>query len=276
MHFPFFILPFDHRSGFAKELLGVTYPLDEAATEKAKALKKIIWEGFLLADEQTTTDGTLGILVDEELGNEIIHDAKSHGVVHIVSVEQSGAKEFTFIHGDDFGKELKRIQPTFSKALVNYTFGDEETNAKTREKLKRLSDFSIESDIPCLIEVLTGGADPETMAKIIVELEETGIKPAIWKLEGFADAEAWETIERVTDIPIVVLGHGQERAEVDAWVKAAGESGKVEGIAIGRTVFLEPLKQFVAGKIDQAAAAQEISANFLHFISLWDESGRGA
>jgi 5-dehydro-2-deoxygluconokinase len=276
MHFPFFILPFDHRSGFAKELLGVTYPLDEASTEKAKALKKIIWEGFLLADEQTTTDGTLGILVDEELGGEIIHDAKSHGVVHIVSVEKSGAKEFTFIHGDDFEKELKRIQPTFSKALVNYVFGDEEVNAKTREKLKRLSDFSIESDIPCLIEVLTGGADAETVAKIIIELEEAGIKPAIWKLEGFADSAAWETIERVTDIPIVVLGHGKDKEEVDAWVKAASESGKVEGIAIGRTVFLEPLKQFTEGKIDQAAAAQEISANFLHFIELWDNSGRGA
>jgi 5-dehydro-2-deoxygluconokinase len=270
MHFPFFILPFDHRSGFAKELLNTTYPLDEASTEKAKALKKIIWEGFLAAKSETTTKGTLGILVDEELGSEIIEDAESMGIPAIVSVEKSGSKAFSFIHGEDFGSVLQRIHPAFSKALVNYTFGDEEVNSETRKKLKKLCDFSDSNDIPCLIEVLSGGVTADVMGQIIIELEEAGIHPAIWKLEGYSDTESWDTLSRVTETPIVVLGHGESKEEVDSWVIAAAKSGHVSGIAIGRTIFLEPLKQFAKGDIDEAAAVKEIASGFLHFIELWD------
>lgn len=268
--FPFYILPFDHRSGFAKELLHATYPLSEEDGEKAKKLKHLIWEAFLDAKSQTGTKGTLGILIDEEFGEEIIAEAKEKQVPHIISVEKSGANTLTFIHGEKFGEHLKRINPTFAKALVNYTLGEEEKNVEQRKKMKDLSDFCAGADIPLLLEILTGRADASTVASIIIELEEAGIRPAIWKLEGFPDTISWERVTRATEIPIVVLGHGESWEEVETWVKAAAQSG-VKGFAIGRTIFLKSLQEFVSGTISEETAKKEIADNYLHFIDLWEQ-----
>lgn len=272
MNFPLFILPFDHRSGFAKELLHTTYPLDEASTAKAIALKKIIWEAFLLAKAESTTDGTLAILVDEELGSEIIADAQAKNVPVIVSTEKSGVDSFDFIHGADFGKALTQIEPTFAKALVHYKLGDEPKNTEQRARLKKLADFCVSADIPLMLEILTGvkGSDPSPVANALIELEETGIMPAIWKLEGFESRAAWTALARVTEIPMVVLGRGESTEEVELWTREAAASGVVKGFAIGRTIFLQPLLDLVAGKIDEQTAKGHIAENYLHFIDVWE------
>lgn len=270
MHFPLFILPFDHRSGFLKELLGKTYPLDEAGAAQAKELKKIIWEGFLLAKSEATTSGTLAILIDEEFGGDIIKDAKRMDVPVILSTEKSGSNDFDFIHGDNFGNALLEVQPAAAKALVQYHRGDEKKNEKTRKKLKVLSDFCHSHDLPFLLEVLTGGANAIDTATLLTEIEEAGIKPDIWKLEGTADPRDWKTVRQVTEVPIVVLGRAQSEADVEKWIVAGAASGEVSGIAVGRTIFLEPLKEYLQGTLMREEAAQMISERFLKFISLFE------
>lgn len=271
MHFPLFILPFDHRSGFARELLHVEYPYSPSDREKAKALKRIIWEGFLLAQNETDTEGTLGVLVDEETGSDVLKAAKEMGVTHILTTEVSG-KTFDFVHGDEFGTVITNLQPTFAKALVHYVLGDEEKNVDQRKKLKQLSDFCLQADIPFMLEVLTESKEGEPpIPQTLIELEEAGIKPAIWKIEGFRDGRLWKEVAKATDIPLIVLGRGQDREEVELWIKEAAQSGIVKGFAIGRTIFLKPLQDFVSGTIDEETAKRQIADNYLHFIDLWEQ-----
>jgi 5-dehydro-2-deoxygluconokinase len=268
--FPLFILPFDHRSGFAKELLHTAYPMDEVHAAKARELKKLIFEAFLMAEEEVETEGTLAILVDEELGQEIIEEAKANDIVHIVSTENSG-KTFSFVHGERFGAALSALQPTFAKALVRYTLGEEEKNEDQRYKLKLLSDYCLEAEIPLMLEVLTETKEGEPkIAETLLELEEAGIMPAIWKLEGFKDRSSWQQVANVTEAPIVVLGRGQSTDEVELWIKEAAASGLVKGFAIGRTIFLKPLQDLLSGTITEEAAKRTIADNFLHFIKLWE------
>jgi 5-dehydro-2-deoxygluconokinase len=270
MRFPLFILPFDHRSGFAKEIFGKTYPLKGKDVVEAKALKMIIWEAVQLAFDEASEAGTPGILVDEELGSQVISEAKAKNVVHIVSTENSGAT-LEFIHGDKFGEALLTVKPTYAKVLVRYNVCEEKVNAPQREKMKQLADFCIENSIPLILEVLTTATptNPGPVIAAVTELLDHKIIPAIWKLEGFSTVEAWHKLAEATNIPVIMLGRNASIAEVDSWTKAAAQSGVVSGFAIGRTIFLDPLKQYHNEEISRANAVKEIAKNYLHFIDVW-------
>lgn len=271
MHFPLFILPFDHRSGFAKEIFGKKYPLKGKDVEVAKDLKMVIWEAVQMALAEATEAGTPGILVDEELGARVIEEAKAKNVVHIVSTEKSGTDGYEFIHGEDFGQALLDLKPSYAKALVHYHAGEESVNEPQREKLKRLADFCSSSGVPLMLEVLTKAtpADPSPVIASVRELIEHKIIPAIWKLEGFSTVESWHKLAEATNIPVVMLGRGESASEVEVWTKAAAQSGVVSGFAIGRTIFLEALKKFHNEECSRQDAVKEIAKNYLHFIDVW-------
>src|SRR5262245_61706358 len=101
METPLFVLPFDHRTGFAKELLEAPYPLSATKAKQAKTLKAIIFEAFLLAPKLLKTKHHLALLVDEDLGAEIIPKAKKLKLSLIVPVEKSGGI-FSFEYGNKF------------------------------------------------------------------------------------------------------------------------------------------------------------------------------
>ena len=73
---PLYLLPFDHRGSFQKELLGIegTPTPEQAAT--ISDYKHVIYEGFLVALEAGVPAAETGILVDEEFGAGIARDAK--------------------------------------------------------------------------------------------------------------------------------------------------------------------------------------------------------
>jgi myo-inositol catabolism protein IolC len=271
MHFPLFILPFDHRSGFAKEIFGKKYPLKGKDAAEARALKMLVWEAVQLSFNEASEAGTPGILVDEDLGEQVIKEAKAKNVVHVVSTEQSGTDSYEFLHGDDFGKALLEVKPTYAKALVHYNAGDEAVNEPQREKLKRLSDFCKENQIPLMLEVLTKATpeDPSPVITSIRELLTHHIRPAIWKLEGFTDVESWNKLAEATTIPIIMLGRGESASAVETWTKAAAQSGAVSGFAIGRTIFLDALKKYHNEECSREDAVKEIAKNYLHFIDVW-------
>ena len=271
MHFPLFILPFDHRSGLAKEIFGKKYPLKGKDVEVARDLKMIVWEAVQQTLAEAGKAGTPGILVDEDLGARVIEEAKAKGVVHIVSTEKSGTEGYEFVHGDDFGQALLNIKPTYAKALVHYNAGEESVNEPQREKLKRLADFCSSNNIPLMLEVLTKAtpSDPSPVIASLTELIKAEIIPAIWKLEGFSAVESWQKLATVTDVPIIMLGRGESAGAVETWTKAAAQSGVVSGFAIGRTIFLDALKRFHNDEISRDTAVKEIAKNYLHFIDVW-------
>jgi myo-inositol catabolism protein IolC len=49
------------------------------------------------------------------------------------------------------------------------------------------------------------------------------------------------------------------------------------GFAIGRSIWWDPLKAYVDGKIERAAGARKIAENYLHFVKVYEASeGRTA
>src|SRR6202171_4174855 len=77
---PLYLLPFDHRGSFQRELLGI----DGVPTTEQVAVisdyKHVIYEGFLAALEGGGPATEAGILVDEEFGAEIARHAREREI----------------------------------------------------------------------------------------------------------------------------------------------------------------------------------------------------
>lgn len=270
-----FILPFDHRSTFAKDLLGFDYPPKTAAhRRKVSEMKRVVFDGFLLAHNQYEHSEDMGILVDEEFGSSIIAEASKQRIPFAVSVEKSGQLFFQFEHGNAFSKHLTQREPTYAKALIRYDAAQREGNKIQNARLKRLNDWCDQHDQKWMLEpLMTGkGSHFSQMKYAIAQMERAGIKPNLWKLEGLTKAKQWKEIFKLAKNDLIILGRGETKKHVEQWVIEAAKSGVVSGFAIGRTIFMKPLEQLRDKKITRKQAVERIAKNYLYFIKLWEKN----
>ncbi len=269
---PLFILAFDHRATFAKQLLGLPYPrLTSTQKQKVVELKKIVFEGFLHARKDLGNLRACALLIDEEFGTPIIRTAKGKRLSFAVSTEQSGQELFAFEYGTQFRAHLEKIKPTFAKALVRYNIQQKEDNKVQCARLKLLSDFCKKKQMGFILEILLTGRGPHLtqLSRTMKEILAQGVRPSVWKIEGLATPSAWRRTRTLTRAPIIALGRGEEEDRVESLLKIAAKSGVAQGFAIGRTIFAEPLERYLKKMIDRHTAIHEIAKNYLHFIQLW-------
>ncbi len=291
---PLYILAFDHRGSFQKKLMGISgEPTPEEAARISDA-KSVIFEGFQQAVSDGAPQGAAGLLVDEQYGADIARTAKSEGYLLAMPVEKSGQDEFDFEYGDQFGEHIESFDPTFSKVLVRYNpEGDAGMNARQSERLRRLSDwlhgrgrrFLFELLVaaePHQLEQVGGDADrfdrevrPGLMVGAIAGLQDAGIEPDIWKIEGIDMREHCfrisETVRRGgrDRVACVVLGRGADDARVVHWLQqGAGIPGYI-GFAIGRTIWWDALKGYLTDQASRADAAKAISENYRRMIDVY-------
>ena len=292
-----YILAFDHRGSFQKKFFGVQGDPTPDEAARISDAKQVIFEGMLAVlekDPDPVLREAAGILVDEQFGAPIVRDAKKRRLMFAMPVEKSGQNEFDFQYGDEFDAHILDYDPTFSKVLVRFNpEGNGEMNARQAVKLKQLGDWLHANGKKYLFELLvpaethqleTVGDDdgrydrelrPDLMLTAISQLQQAGIEPDIWKIEGL---DRREDCERISEqcrtggrdgVACVVLGRGADDSAVDNWLKrAAGVPGYV-GFAIGRSIWWDPLKAYVDGEIERAAAADKISHNYLRFVSVY-------
>jgi myo-inositol catabolism protein IolC len=291
---PLYILAFDHRGSFQKKFFGVTGEPSEEETTRISDAKRVIYEGAKRALDEGVEAETAGVLVDEQFGADIARDAKPAGFRLAMPVEKSGQEEFDFQYDEDFGTHIEAFDPNFSKVLVRYnTEGDQGMNERQAGRLKRLCDwlhehgrlFLFELLVPATPEqVAAAGGDeqrwdseerPKLMKAAIEELQDEGVEPDIWKIEGIDRREDCESISATTrragrdGVACVVLGRGADDAAVDHWLRmGSGVPGYI-GFAIGRSIWWDPLKGFVDGNFGREEAAKQIAANYRRFIDVY-------
>jgi myo-inositol catabolism protein IolC len=294
-----YILAFDHRGSFQKKMFGIEAEPTPEETETIADAKHLIFEGMLKATEQGAEAGVTGCLVDEQFGGDIPVQAKDAGLILAMPVEKSGQNEFDFEYGDEFGDHIERFDPDFAKVLVRYNpDGDAEMNRRQTERLRRLSDWLHERDRKFLFELLVPAEDaqldqvggdsdrydaelrPELMRRTIAELQEAGVEADIWKIEGIETREGCERIAEQCrsggreGVVCVVLGRGANDQKVEHWLRQGAPVEAYAGFAIGRTIWWDALKGFLDGKLDRAAAAEQIARNYLHFVEVYREAER--
>ena len=110
------------------------------------------------------------------------------------------------------------------------------------------------------------------MRRTIAEIQDAGIEVDIWKIEGVDERSDCEMLVAQArsggrdGVVCVVLGRGADDAKVDHWLAQAAPVDGFVGFAIGRSIWWDPLKAYVDGKIERAAGARKIAENYLRFV----------
>ena len=285
------ILPFDHRGSMLKKLFGIEgrQPTNEE-TEKFKALKQMVYEGFKKSLKMGVPKQKTAVLVDEQFGAEIIRDAKKNGIMVSMPIEKSGQDEFDFEFAD-FKTHIKRADPDFVKVLVRFNpEGDKSMNKRQLERLKKASDHIKEIKNKMIFELLVpatkeqqeklGGKydtelRPKMMVKAIKEIQDFGVEPDVWKLEGVSKVEDSKALVKQChangkNAGIITLGRGEDAEKVKEWLKTGAKVKGIIGFAVGRTVFWEPMKALHEGKISREEAATKVAENYKALVDLWE------
>ena len=295
---PLYILPFDHRGSFETKMFGWHGDLTPAQTAEIAAAKQVIFDGFKAAVEAGVPKQNAGILVDEQFGASILRDAAAQGFTIACPAEKSGQEEFDFAYGEDFAAHIEAFHPTFCKVLVRYNpEGDQALNRRQASRLRRLSDylrgksqsrFMFELLVPAektQLDRLKGDKKaydldlrPRLMVQAIRQLQEAGVEPDLWKIEGLDRRQDCKNIVAAArgggreTVGCIVLGRGADDKKVREWLTtAAGVPGFI-GFAVGRTDFWEPLVDFRAKKITRDAAVAEIANLYKEFVYIFERA----
>jgi 5-dehydro-2-deoxygluconokinase len=68
----------------------------------------------------------------------------------------------------------------------------------------------------------------------------------------------------------VLLGRGASTEKVDHWLQQAAPVDGFIGFAIGRSIWWDALKGFLADELDREAAASQIADNYLRFVQVYE------
>ena len=292
-----YILAFDHRGSFQKKMFGIEGDPTPEETETIADAKQLIYEGMVEAVSRGAEAAQTGVLVDEQFGGEIPTEAHEQGLKLAMPVEKSGQNEFDFQYGSDFGQHILDFDPDFSKVLVRYNPDDDDMamNERQLKRLKELADWLHANGRKFLFELLVPATDaqltsvqgdtdrydaelrPELMRRAIEAIQDFGIEVDIWKIEGVdarddavALAEQARSGKGREGVRCVLLGRGASTEKVEQWLQAAATVDGFVGFAIGRSIWWDTLKSFLAKDIDRVAAASQIADNYLHFVEVYE------
>jgi myo-inositol catabolism protein IolC len=292
---PLYILPFDHRHSYITGVFHWHDPLTPGQVADSVASKQVIYDGFTAAVAENPMRDRAGILVDEAFGAALLRDAAARGYITCVSTEKSGQDEFDFEYGDDFARHLEAVNPTFAKVLVRYNpEGDAGMNARQVERLRRLADYLARTKRLFMFELLVPPTDaqlkrldgsraaydrelrPTLMIDTIHALQDAGVEPDVWKIEGLDRREDCEQIVGAarrggrTTVGCIVLGRGSDEQAVVRWLTvAAGVTGFI-GFAVGRTTWLDAVTKWRAHAIGRETAVAQIAIRFREWAAIFE------
>ena len=267
-------------TGTVREDKGAASERGGAGAERIGAFKRLCLEAAL-----RVADGRhgYGILCDGRLGRDALYAAAGTGLWIGRPVEQPGSRPLRLEIGDDFGSALAEWPAEHVvKVLCFYRPDDpEELRADQEATVKRLAEAARANGLDFLVEIIPskfGPVDDSTTAAVIERFYEIGVYPDWWKLEPMVSDGAWRRVcAAIEDNDphcrgIVVLGLDAPFEELRASFQAAARHEMVKGFAVGRTIFGDVARAWMAGNMTDDEAVARMAENFARLCEAWDEA----
>lgn len=277
------MLAFDHRASFREKLFAIRGTPTLAQKRKIEMTKETVFDAVMQAIRNgRVARREAAVLCDEEYGATVLRRARQAGVAFALPVEKSGCNEFQFEYGKNFAAHVRTFKPDFVKVLVRYNPANKTLNKRQLARLRQLQQWLDANGGKLLFEMLVpptksqlnlygknfdGRARPALTVAALREITAAGVRPTVWKLEGvdskrtarevFGAALAFAPGSRA-----IVLGRGESLDRVKKWVATAAAVPGVEGFAVGRTIFREPLAKMIAGKATRAQTVKEMADTY--------------
>jgi 5-dehydro-2-deoxygluconokinase len=269
------ILAFDHRRQLEQMAAMVG-----AAYDRIAEFKDLVAQAALAVAGQQAGGLRLGAIVDDRYGRSALARLNRACCWIGRPVELPGSRPLEFEPAGGIGLELLTWpRRHIVKCLVNFHPADPVDLRLAQEaRLAELDHAARTLERELLIEVISSGpgrrTDEATTANVLRRLYHLGLRPAWWKLEA-QSADAWREIAAViaANDPlcrgVLLLGLDASEEQIAHSFDIAARHPVCRGFAIGRTIFGQAARDWLAGTIDDAAAIARVSAGYTRVIDLW-------
>jgi 5-dehydro-2-deoxygluconokinase len=266
------VLAIDHRSQF--EELALDVGADPARIPRFKSL------ALRAVDEVAGGDPRFGVLLDGRFGFDALAEAADLPYWIGRPIEAPKSRPLAFESSPDVATELVQWpQRQVVKVLVLYHPDDAPALRERQERqLRRLFDACRKTRHELLIEIIPpAGAptDATTIPRALERLYACGVRPDWWKLQPLDDDRTWRAVEQVIAAHdplcrgVLILGLSQPAETLVAAFEATAAIPIVKGFAVGRTIFQEPARAWLAGDLSDDAAVAALASNFRALVEAW-------
>ena len=267
-------MAFDHR----KQLFEMAREVG-ADPERIKELKRLLVQATEQGAERAGASDQVGVLIDDSYGQDALNDVTGRNWWIGRPVELPGSIPLELEGGRSIGSRLKHwpIEHVV-KCLVFYHPQQPLAIRLVQERqLKELYRACLQSGHELLIEVIPPASLPVTDQTLPLALQRfynLGIYPDWWKLPAPSRA-SWQLLETLINDRdphchgVVLLGLDAPIDELKAAFKHSAGIKLCRGFTVGRTLFGQPSREWLAGQIDDAMLVQKVSNNYLDLIASW-------
>ncbi len=221
-----------------------------------------------------------GMFLDGRYGREALFDASHAGLWTARPIERTGSRPLEFEEGGSLGARLLEwpAEQVVKCLCLMHPDDDEALCLRQERELLRAQDACRRLGRELLVEIIAGRHGTlaaDTLPRVLARLYAIGIRPDWWKLEPQRDAAAWTAIGAVIEAAdphcrgIVLLGLEAPAAALVEAFRAAAATPWVRGFAIGRTIWVDPAREWLAGRITDAEAVDEMARRFAGLVEAW-------
>ncbi|MFO1144157.1 MAG: 5-dehydro-2-deoxygluconokinase [Amaricoccus sp.] len=271
------VFAFDHRM-----------QLEAIADELGQPHDKIgAFKQLCLEAARKVADGRkgYGILCDGRLGRDALYAAAGSGLWIGRPVELPGSRPLR-LEADiepDYGSALAEWPLEHVVKVLCFYHPDDsaELRAEQEATVKRLFRATRANRLEFLLEIIPSKVAPvtdTTSAEIIQRFYDIGVYPDWWKLEPMQTDAAWaNAVDAITRNDshtrgIVVLGLEAPTDELAASFAVAARHDLVKGFAVGRTIFADAARGWLAGSLTDEEAIADMAGKYERLCDLWDEA----
>lgn len=305
------ILAFDHRIQLEviADEAGYTGKKAEKAVAKIRQAKQLVYSAFeqVRAKYTAKPDLQFGLICDDRYGKEVLEKAaitynpamQGQNRLPLWSarpVEKPLSRPLEFDtgitdhkHPVDLAVAMKNFaeRQTLKCLVFHHPDDDQDLQEEQMRRLNRLYQLAQANRLELLVEILppspkvTGMLTAKQIADSIELAYRNEIFPDWWKLASFATQEEWDLVATTINNNdencrgILLLGAEKPLDELKTQFALAAKQKICKGYAIGRSIFAQPSRDWLSGKINDDEAIRQLSDRFTTIIDSWEEA-RGA
>lgn len=271
------VLAFDHRIQFVEMARMVG-----ADVSRIKPLKKLILQACREVAQEAELGGKVGLLCDSTFGQDVLNEVTGLGWWIGRPIEQPGSRPLELEHGNIGSQLIEWPLEHIVKCLVFFHPEDDHpTRLRQETKVREVYEACCKSGHELLLEVILPAGMEVSDALYLRAMQRfynLGVKPDWWKLPPLS-VESWAKAAALIEERdpychgVVLLGLDAPQEELEAGFAAAANQSIVKGFAVGRTLFGQPSREWLARHIDDETLIKYVKANYHNLISLWRQRG---
>ena len=265
------VMAFDHRSQFEAMAREAGAPLS-----RIPVLKKLLLRAAEATAQRHGLEGRLGVLIDGRYGSDALCAATGRGWWVGRPVEFPGSRPLAYDGTRSIGSALVTWpREQVVKCLVHYHPDDAaDLRVAQEERLLELWEATRASGHELLLEVIApdGNAD-EAVLRAVKRFYNLGLRPDWWKLAPM-QAASWQSFAALVAERdphcrgAVILGLNQP-LETLAQGFAQATHPIVKGFMVGRTIWGDASRAWLADEIDDGALVERSAERFGRLVEAW-------